>query len=242
MSQQLISLLTVPTREGKLYEVDMRLRPSGRAGPVAVTLDRLKTYHETEAWTYELMSLTRARVVYGAPGLGAKVEAGVRAILTAPRDAAKLSADAVEMRARLEGAKPVHDPWSIKLARGGLMDLDYIAQILELALAAREPELLHSATHEVFEALGRLGLVPAADADALAACWRTLAGVSQVMRISAETEARPEKPNPSLEARLAEAAGAASFAAVEPRLIDTEARVRELFEKYVCGLRAQFPS
>lgn len=236
LMQRLISLLTVPTAEGRLYDVDMRLRPSGGAGPVAVTLERLKTYHESQAWTYEHMALTRARVIAGAPSLRARIEETIRALLTGPRDITKLCADALDMRARTQAARGAEGIWSLKLVRGGLVDLEYIAQTLSLALASKHPEILSPSTVAVFDRIAAARLIPAGDAADLAAAARFLAGLSQVLRIAYDRETSPAQAHRAFKARLAEIGAAADFAALEGKLAATQTRVFELFEAYVANL------
>jgi glutamate-ammonia-ligase adenylyltransferase len=242
LMQRLISLLTVPTREGRLYEVDMRLRPSGHKGPIAVTLERLKTYHESQAWTYEHMALTRARVIAGNAALGARVEAIIGELIVAPRDLVKLSADALDMRARLETAKPGAGPWSLKLARGGLVDLEYIAQTLILALAHQHKSILSPTTATVFERIAAASLLPATEISDLIAATHLLQGLTQVLRIAYDHETSPAHAHRGLKARLAEIGGVPDFPALEAKLVATQGRVRDLFEKYVAALPAQFGS
>jgi glutamate-ammonia-ligase adenylyltransferase len=237
--QRLISLLTVPTREGKLYEVDMRLRPSGRAGPVAVTLERLKLYHEEQSWTFEHMALTRARFIAGSPALGQRAMDVVSDVLRMKRDPAKLSADALDMRARLETAKPVTDPWGLKLVRGGLVDLEYIAQVLQLALAAAHPQVLHTSTQGAIDAIVELGVLPPEDAETLRSAAAFLTALSQVMQICYDEERAPAEAV-TVRKRLASLLDMESYEALEARLIETEARVKALFDKWVGGLATRF--
>jgi len=236
--QRLISLLTVPTREGKLYEVDMRLRPSGRAGPVAVTLERLKTYHESQAWTFEHMALTRARFIAGSHKLGERTEAVVHDLLVAKRDIAKLSADALDMRARLASAKPVTDPWSLKQVRGGLVDLEYIAQVLELAFAPAFPDVLATSTEGAFANIDRIGVLPREDVNALQEATQFFGRLSQVMQICYDEERAPDATL-SVRARLAGILGMESYDALETRLVETERLIYALFDKWVGNLNQQ---
>ncbi|MBZ9996051.1 bifunctional [glutamine synthetase] adenylyltransferase/[glutamine synthetase]-adenylyl-L-tyrosine phosphorylase [Mesorhizobium sp. BH1-1-4] len=129
MTQRLISAVSAPTAEGVLYELDLRLRPSGNKGPVATHIDAFKKYQRQEAWTWEHMALSRARPIAGDAGLCGEVEAEVAAVLGQPRDAAKVRAEASEMRAMIEQEKPPRDLWDIKLIPGGLIDLEFIAQV-----------------------------------------------------------------------------------------------------------------
>ena len=124
----------------------MRLRPSGQKGPVATQLSSFVHYQEKEAWTWEHMALTRARVVSGPPALRTAVETAIREVLLRPRDRAKTAADVRDMRARIEKEKGTRDIWELKQVRGGLVDLEFIAQHLQLVHAAertRDPEPEH---------------------------------------------------------------------------------------------------
>jgi glutamate-ammonia-ligase adenylyltransferase len=133
MTQRLIAAVSAPTAEGVLYELDLRLRPSGNKGPVATHVDAFKKYQRGEAWTWEHMALTRARVVVaGDAELAAEIETEVQELLALPRDPKKIAAEAVEMRAMIEKEKPARDIWDIKLIPGGLIDLEFIAQVAVL--------------------------------------------------------------------------------------------------------------
>ena len=125
-TQALIAAMTAPTAEGQLYEVDMRLRPSGRQGPVAVSLGAFATYQRKEAWTWETLALTRARVIAGAADLAEDVSEAIASGLRAPRAEGKVLADVAEMRTRLsqQWAGAERDPWSVKEGRGRMMDIE----------------------------------------------------------------------------------------------------------------------
>ena len=115
----------------------MRLRPSGRSGPVATSIDAFASYQETEAWTWEHMALTRARVVVGPAG----VRRPRRGRSSAPCSAASampaaVAADVVEMRQAIAKEKGEDARWDLKYAAGGLIDLEFIAQYLQLVHAA----------------------------------------------------------------------------------------------------------
>src|SRR5207253_9508858 len=124
LTQRLISALSSQTNYGALYQVDMRLRPSGRSGPVATSIDAFASYQESEAWTWEHMALTRARVVSGPPALAMRVEDVIRAVLCRKRDPALVGADVVEMRQAIAKEKAEDGRWDLKYAAGGLVDLE----------------------------------------------------------------------------------------------------------------------
>ncbi|MEO1788711.1 MAG: hypothetical protein AAFR34_03320 [Pseudomonadota bacterium] len=128
LTQAFVTALTAPLGEGRLYEVDMRLRPSGRQGPVATSLNAFKEYQKNEAWTWEHLALTRARPVAGTPALGAEVEAFRCALLSQHRDQSQTLADVSDMRARLAGAKPGDGAWDMKSGPGRLQDIALLAQ------------------------------------------------------------------------------------------------------------------
>src|SRR5690606_35229324 len=128
LTQRLIAAVSAPTAEGVLYELDLRLRPSGNKGPVATPGDAFRTYQREDAWTWEHMALPRARPIAGGKALCARVEAEVADILARPRDKRKVLADAAEMRAVLAEEKPPRDIFDLKLIPGGQIDLEFIAQ------------------------------------------------------------------------------------------------------------------
>ena len=131
LTQALVTALSAPMAEGRLYEVDMRLRPSGRQGPVATSLAAFRSYQETEAWTWEHLALTRARPIAGAPGLGGEFEALRRRLIAAKAGGPTVLADVAEMRARIHAARP-GTAWDAKAGHGRLMEIELVAQMLAL--------------------------------------------------------------------------------------------------------------
>ena len=136
MTQRLVAALSAPTAEGILYEVDLRLRPSGNKGPVATSIRAFSKYQSEEAWTWEHMALTRARTVAGEDSLRNEARALIDEVLAKPRDEKKLLADLTEMRGLIEQEKPPRDIWDVKLIPGGLIDIEFIAQYLSLKARA----------------------------------------------------------------------------------------------------------
>lgn len=132
LAQRLGAALSVPTAEGALYEVDTRLRPQGDKGPLAVGLSAFARYQQEEAWTWEHMALTRARVLTGSPEARAALEAIIGEVLDRPRDAERLRADVLKMRGAMAAHKPARGPLDAKLRRGGLVDLEFLVHYLQL--------------------------------------------------------------------------------------------------------------
>ncbi len=132
LTKAFLTAISAPTAEGRLYEVDMRLRPSGRQGPVATSLAAFQQYQRDEAWTWEHLALTRARRVAGSVALGERLEAFRRALLAEKSGGATVAQDVADMRARLAEAKPAHGLWDAKAGPGRLMDIELIAQFCAL--------------------------------------------------------------------------------------------------------------
>ncbi len=174
LTQGLVTALTAPMAEGRLYEVDMRLRPSGRQGPVATSLAAFAAYQMTEAWTWEHLALTRARVLAGDAGLAGQVEALRCAVLLAKGPGEGVRADVAAMRARIAVARPEGDGWQARGGVGRLLDIELFAQML--ALQAGDGR---QAVADQIAAGVRAGLVTQGQADALCAahdlCWRVQA-------------------------------------------------------------------
>ncbi|HEY1633014.1 MAG TPA: bifunctional [glutamine synthetase] adenylyltransferase/[glutamine synthetase]-adenylyl-L-tyrosine phosphorylase [Rhizomicrobium sp.] len=227
LAQRLIAALTVPTAEGVLYDVDMRLRPTGNKGPVAVSLETFARYHAEESWTWERMALTRARVIAGPEALRAKVEAVVLGAITAPTDRTKLAADAHDMREKIAAQFPGKSVWDLKYAPGGMVDLEFIAQVLQLS----EPNALDTSTMAALEKLATEGALSAGDAQTLLSTARIENALMQILRIAVEGTLAPEAASPGLKALLTRAAGARDFAGLETSLADAQQRVRAILER-----------
>ncbi|HZQ13483.1 MAG TPA: bifunctional [glutamine synthetase] adenylyltransferase/[glutamine synthetase]-adenylyl-L-tyrosine phosphorylase [Pseudolabrys sp.] len=229
LTQRLINALTAQTNYGALYQVDMRLRPSGRAGPLATQLAGFASYQETEAWTWEHMALTRARVVSASPDFKARVEAVIGDILRRPRDAELVAGDVVEMRAAIAKEKGDGDRWDIKYAAGGLIDIEFIAQYLQLVHAARVPEILDTSTARVLDKARALRVLAVEDAEVLRPAVQLYHDLTQILRLCLPGAFDPKTAGAGLLRLLARAADVPDFAALDATLIETQAKVRESF-------------
>lgn len=178
LAQRLVSLLGTVTGAGKLYEVDVRLRPDGAKGMLVSSLESFTDYQRHRAWTWERQALVRARAIAGAPAVGAAFEAIRRETLCAPRDPAQLREDVLAMRRRMRDELDRSRPgrFDLKQGEGGLVDLEFLLQHAVLAGAARVPALAEARdTPALLSALGEAGLLP--DAGALAAAHGRLVGL-----------------------------------------------------------------
>lgn len=235
--QACIAALTAPGPEGQMYALDMRLRPSGNKGPIAVSLEAFKRYHAQDAWTWERMALTRARVVAGPPTLRRRVNEAIEAAVTRSQEPAQIRTNAASMRGRMTRELRPFGAWDVKLRAGGLIDVEFIAQVQQL-IHARDAGFRRSqTTHVALHRLGEAGALARADARLLIEAerlWRTIQGM---LRITVGPVKAADLP-PASSAPLLHAAATAGVKAVDTnellRKSDVIAQqVRTLFERYV---------
>jgi [glutamine synthetase] adenylyltransferase / [glutamine synthetase]-adenylyl-L-tyrosine phosphorylase len=233
LTQRLISALTAQTNYGKLYDVDMRLRPSGRSGPVATKIDSFASYQQTEAWTWEHMALTRARIVSASPGFAQRIERVIVEVLRRPRDPTFLAGDVAEMRFAIAAEKGEDERWNLKYAAGGLIDVEFVAQYLQLAHGAEQPQILDTSTARVLDKAWRLGVLSTQDAEVLRPAVRLYHDLTQILRLCLSAEFDAKTAAPGLVGLLTRAADVPDYATLEAYLTETQAKVRRTFEKIV---------
>jgi glutamate-ammonia-ligase adenylyltransferase len=235
LSQRLLNALTALTAEGRLYEVDMRLRPSGNKGPLAAAFDGFVRYQEQEAWTWEHLALTRARAIAGPDSLRARVAEAIRRVLTRPRDPARLFKDIAGMRARMAAEHGPGSRWDVKHAPGGLIDVEFTVQCLQLAHAHARPEILDSNTAAALDKLAAAGILDAADAatlrDALE-LWQALQAVLRLTLDPTKGEEAALFPE-ALKHRLAHVGNAGDFGALEARMDQLARAAADVFHRLV---------
>jgi glutamate-ammonia-ligase adenylyltransferase len=234
-TQRIVTALSAQTGEGALYEVDLRLRPSGNSGPIACSLESFRRYQAESAWTWEHMALTRARVVTGDATLSASVQDIITEVLRRPRDPVKLRTDVAEMRERMAKEHPATTRWEVKHLRGGLVDVEFTAQYLQLLHAHTHPGILSVHTRE---ALGRAlsaGVLDRPGHDALVEAWRLWSEVQLVLRQTI-AGAFDERTAPrGLRDVLVRAAGLTDFKTLRDRMDDCAAAALEVFQRVVGG-------
>jgi [glutamine synthetase] adenylyltransferase / [glutamine synthetase]-adenylyl-L-tyrosine phosphorylase len=184
LGQRLVSALTAKTAEGTLFEIDTRLRPSGHVGPVASGLASFEAYQHDTAQIWEHQALTRARVVAGDEELAGRVSAILRDVLARQRDPAEVAREVRSMRERIFREHGDDDPWNLKHAPGGIVELEFTAQYLQLAHAHAHPALLDPAPRIVLERAAEAGLVARDHAKALIDAGRLYQRLQAVLRLS----------------------------------------------------------
>jgi glutamate-ammonia-ligase adenylyltransferase len=232
-TQRLIAALSSPTPEGILYEVDLRLRPSGNKGPVASHLKSFIDYHRASAWTWEKLALTRARVIAGDEGFRATVSQAIDDALSQPRDEASTRSDVLDMRRRM--AAEFHSPslWDIKHRRGGLVDVEFIAQYLQILHARNRPGILRTNTLAALAALAEHGLLVPADAQTLEKAARLYHRLTQLLRLTVGGRFDPAEAVPGLCQLLSSAAEVPDIARAESLLADTQDEVAGIFARII---------
>lgn len=229
LTQKLVSALTAPTSEGMLYEVDMRLRPSGGQGPVAIGLAGFQNYQMNDAWTWEHMALTRARVIAGDPGLSAVLSDTISDVLATKRDADATRADVVEMRGRIEAAHGAARDrlWALKHAHGGLIDIEFVAQYGLLAQSltdARAPETS-------LPLLAEHGFLSQDDARSLQVAYAFQSHLQHVERIAHAGAFQADQAGEGLKAALARIGDARDFGELEVKLAAMRASAAEVVDR-----------
>ncbi len=219
-----VAALTAPGVDGALYAVDMRLRPSGNKGPVAVSLASFRRYHATDAWTWERMALTRARVVAGPEPLCRALEGAIADALDSG-NVASVRGDAAAMRTRMLRDLPAHGPWDVKLMPGGQVEVEFIVQTaLLLTPPARPAPTVHVAIDRL-AAAGALDPAQTATLREADRLWRTIQGM---LRITVGARPPDTLPDAAAEA-LFQATGVVDADAFRARVRDVAARVRAVF-------------
>ena len=224
--------LTAQGVEGPMYRVDMRLRPSGNQGPVAVSLGAFRAYHAEQAWTWEQMALTRARVVAGVDHFRPVVEQALSEALRPRRSPDVLRQDAVEMRRRLLRDLPGQGPWDMKLRPGGQMEVEFVTQILQLIHCADRPELRSTTSRFALDNLVDLGVLPAEDGAALIEAdhlWRT---IQSMLRLTVGPVTAPDVAEASARMVLA-ATGDRTMHDLRIRVDRMAALVRSIFIRHI---------
>ncbi len=222
LTQRLIAAISAQTAEGVLYEVDMRLRPSGNAGPLATSLTAFRHYQLEQAWTWEHMALTRARTIFADEGFGARINQTIRDIICRDVDKKKILTDACSMRARLARERIPRHAFDLKLVPGGLMDIEFIAQSATLihgeelvGVRGDIPATLRTLQHS-----GRL-----AAGEDLAQIYITMSGVTQVMSACLTHPFRDENWTSAFKELLASLSNYPDFSRLELDLHEMQGRV-----------------
>jgi len=236
LTQRLISALSAPLRNGALYEIDLRLRPSGRKGPVAVSLASFHSYQRDEAETWEHMALTRARPVAGDESLFGPLMAAIDDVIAKPRDPKKTAREIASMRALMDQERKASGRFDLKLMPGGLVDIEFIAQFIVLTQAA--PGLAAgTGVRAAIAAAGEAGRIARDDADLLLEAYALYSGLTQALRIVLIDDKAVDEQPPAFKLKLAQATGLPSFKLLVTEITRLGKDVRRIFERTLGPVR-----
>lgn len=237
--RRFLSAVTTPTEEGVLYEADMQLRPSGAKGPAAVSLSAFRRYYEEAAWTWEIMALTKARVIAGGAVFGARAARAIAAVLAAPRDAGRIARDADAMRERLRAAKPAADAWNLKTAVGGFVEVDFILQYLVLA----HPSAMQGTSPYDFaaalEALEAAGAIDARHAAVLRQAQLSYEAAHQLARAATGGVFAPGAAGDALRRMMAAALETQTIEEAQAKLAALQSSVRAAYDAIVVEAKVE---
>ena len=235
-TQRLTTALSAPTAEGGLYAVDLQLRPSGRAGPVAVGLPAFRDYYARDAETWEALALTRARVAWASsPAVFEATTEAIVEALRSPRDPRRTAREVLEMRELMQRERPPRNAWDLKLTPGGLVDIEFAIQALQIVHAAAGGPLFTS-TAAALDALREAEL---GDSDALSTLREALglqSSLNQLLKLALPDDADPDHEPEGFKAMLARAAGLGDFKMLQERLAEAQASAHRAYLKLMGDL------
>ncbi|MGE8630840.1 bifunctional [glutamate--ammonia ligase]-adenylyl-L-tyrosine phosphorylase/[glutamate--ammonia-ligase] adenylyltransferase [Achromobacter denitrificans] len=192
LGRRMTSWLSTMTSSGRLYEVDLRLRPDGDAGLLAVSVEAFEQYQHKHAWAWEHQALTRARHAAGDAGIGERFERIREDILVLPRDAAALREEVLAMREKINAGHPNNSPmFDLKHDRGGMVDVEFVTQYLVLSHAGTHPQLVRNLGNiALLRLAGEAGLIAPELASRAGDAYRTLRRVQHQLRLQGVEKAR----------------------------------------------------
>lgn len=234
ITQRLIAAFSAPTAEGVLYDVDMRLRPSGNKGPVATRINAFGKYQREEAWTWEHMALSRARLICGDQSLIGEAESIIADVLSKKRDIAKVAHDVAEMRELIEKEKAPENGWDLKLIPGGVIDVEFIAQYLALIAPAKGVEIRINGltTGAALKVLGEK-LMGSADLDICLEAFTLYTELSQLIRLCIDGMFDPKEAPAGLTELVCRAGDCPDIKTLEGEVKRLSKAVRKVFQALV---------
>lgn len=189
LASRLTHAFTLLTKEGSLYELDLRLRPGGAQSALATQLIRFRDYYQADAWDVERLALCRARVIHSdSPALTAQLESIVLGWLDQGYDPAVLAYSIQSLRVKIQAQHPTSDPWDVKHIRGGMMDIDLTAQFIRLVHPAAFKGKTGLSAKRIIEIAHHEGLLGAKDAMKLVLYYTLMRRVQHALRLCSTTQ------------------------------------------------------
>jgi len=245
VAQRTMSFLQTPTREGIAYHIDTRLRPSGNQGPLVSALDAFTDYHERSAQLWERQALVKARVLSGPPALRAQLEAVVTRFVYGRGLTAAEVREIAGMRERIaqERGGAGEEAIAIKTGRGGLVDVEFLVQMLQLRYGHAHPSLRAPTTRLALVELEACGLVPADDARALSEGYAFLRALESRLRLERDQAVEAVEDDPEVLTALARRLGYAGadaevLGAVRADLARHRSAIRDVYDRHFAAAQA----
>ena len=229
LAQRIISAISAPTGEGKLYEIDLRLRPSGNKGPVAVRVDGYFDYLKDSAWTWEHMALTRARPISGLVSMQERIRSNINQTLSRDRENRKLLTDVHQMRQRMAAEHRGESPWDVKHHRGGLVDIEFLAQYLQL----KNRSGFSTTTATALEKLAAASQLSSSEAEELLGALRLWQGLQSIIRLIGPERLEDNNPPAGQADALCRVANVESFELLRERVEQQASAVQEIFNRLI---------
>jgi len=232
LTQRIVSALTSLTQQGRLFDVDLRLRPNGDKGPLACSTEAFSKYQAADAWTWEHMALTRARIILGGATIRTEITKGITAGLTKTRDPDAALVAVADMRAKMRAAQDSKGAWNIKRMPGGLVDVEFIVQFLLLI----SPKLCKADEPGIAAAIARLAAAKQlgkADAQTLADAFDLWSRLMTILRLTMPDDAAQPPFPAGLSTKLLGATGAKDLSALEMRMAETAKNVFEIYQTII---------
>lgn len=234
LGQHIITAITALTPEGRLFEVDTRLRPSGQQGPLVVTLKTFSEYYTKAAWTWEHMALTRARILIAPDGMREDLATTITSVLTAPRDKQELLLHVHDMRLKLDKEFGTENRWAIKNVRGGLIDMEFICQYLMLREGHERPDIFSPELEVSIQQLREIGALTAEQERLMHEAHDFEQVVQSVLRLChGSSRIKDEDIAEGVRRVLCRNTEAQNFDSLKARLEELQAGVYSLYRKLI---------
>lgn len=221
------------TSGGKLYDIDARLRPSGKNAPIVSSLEAFEKYYENSAWLWEFMALTRARVIYGSPEMKEKIDSVIKNAICKKRERDELAKSVSDMRIKLEKNFPTTRIWDVKYVRGGLIDVDFISQYLQLLYAYDYPDILSRNSRNVFKNLEKAGLICHKKAQKLKYATLLLSAIQTIIRMTSGGHLDEKNVSEGLKKLLIKYTKTKDFKELQTSLSQIEADILTIFHEII---------
>jgi len=236
LAEQLAQALTAKTSNGQqLFDIDLRQRPGGAGGDIATSLPIYLNFYTKESHPEEHLALTRARVICGAPSLKNRLETAIADCVSRPRKVERLMIDSDKAQTKLHKQNMPSSVWDVDLIKGGMNDLNFIAEVLQVRYGAENPYVLAQTTPDAIAALSRAGCLDPDTATDLVESHLFWNRLGTVLALVGKTNFSDERPRQRLATLIAKTAGVSGFGSVEPLIQGHAERVTAHYRRLILG-------